>query len=140
MTTAPQGLEGSATLIASGTRLVGNINFSSQIYIHGIVDGDVVGEETDAAVLIVCEGGVVRGEVRAPNVVVDGSVEGNVYASGKLELASKARINGDVHYNLVEMQLGSVVNGRMVSLAEELAGPRADKAAAQHKPAAQAAS
>jgi cytoskeletal protein CcmA (bactofilin family) len=51
-------------------------------------------------------------------VVIDGTVEGDVYATGKLELAAKAKVLGNVHYNLVEMQLGSVVNGQMVSLAE----------------------
>ena len=61
--------------------------------------------------------------------MIDGVVEGDVYASGKLELAAKARVLGNVHYNLVEMQLGSVVNGQMVSLAEtpeSLSVPAAD--------------
>jgi len=112
------GLEGGTTLIAQNTRLKGDVVFGEQVYVNGTIEGDVSAEGSDTATLVVCEGGLVRGEIRAPNVVIDGSVEGDVYASGKLELATKARVSGNVHYNLVEMHLGSVVNGQMISMAE----------------------
>ena len=112
------GLEGGTTLIARNTRLKGDVFFEDQLYVNGSIEGDVSAQSSDTATLVVCEGGVVKGEIRAPNVVIDGTVEGDVYATGKLELAAKAKVLGNVHYNLVEMQLGSVVNGQMVSLAE----------------------
>ncbi len=115
------GLEGGTTLIAHNTRLKGDVLFQDQLYVNGQIEGDVAAEDNDTATLVVCEGGLVKGEIRAPNVVIDGTVEGDVYASGKLELAAKAKVLGNVHYNLVEMQLGSVVNGQMVSLAESVA-------------------
>ena len=117
------GLEGGTTLIAHNTRVRGDLMFEEQLYINGIIEGDVSAEAPDgsvpeAAALVVCEGGQVIGEIRAPNVVIDGTVHGDVYATGKLELAAKAKVMGNVHYNLVEMQLGSVVNGQMVSLTD----------------------
>ncbi len=112
------GLEGGTTLIAQNTRLKGDVLFGEQVYVNGTIEGDVLAQGSDSATLVVCEGGFVRGEIRAPNVVIDGDVEGDVYATGKLELAAKARVSGNVHYNLVEMHLGSVVNGQMISLAE----------------------
>jgi len=112
------GLEGGTTLIAQNTRLKGDLVFGEQVYVNGTIEGDVLAEGSDTATLVICEGGLVRGEIRAPNVVIDGSVEGDVYATGKLELAAKARVVGNVHYNLVEMHLGSAVNGQMISMAE----------------------
>ena len=116
------GLEGGTTLIAHNTRLRGDVQFQEQLYVNGTIEGDVTAEASDSATLVVCEGGRVKGEIRAPNVVIDGTVEGDVYASGKLELAARAKVVGNVHYNLVEMQLGSVVNGQMLSMAAATAG------------------
>ena len=115
------GLEGGTTLIAHNTRIKGDVVFEDQLYVNGAIEGDVLGQNSDTATLVVCEGGYVKGEIRSPNVVIDGTVEGDVYATGKLELAAKAKVLGNVHYNLMEMQLGSVVNGQMVSLVESAA-------------------
>jgi len=121
-------LEEGATLIARNTRLLGSVNFSDQLYVNGTVEGDITAAGDDSTV-VVCDSGVVKGEIRAPNVVIDGLVEGDVFASARVELAARARVVGDVHYNLVEMQLGSVVNGQMVSLADEVSEAKLVKSA-----------
>ena len=90
------GLEGGTTLIARNTRLKGDVFFEDQLYVNGSIEGDVSAQSSDTATLVVCEGGVVKGEIRAPNVVIDGTVEGDVYATGKLELAAKAKVLGHV--------------------------------------------
>ena len=115
------GLEGGTTLIANNTRMKGDVLFEDQLYVTGVVEGNVTASDTknaapEAARLVVCEGGKIIGEVRAPHVVIDGTVEGDVYATNKVELAPQAKVVGNLHYNLVEMQAGSVVNGKMVSL------------------------
>ena len=47
-------------------------------------------------------------------MVLNGMIEGDVYAVGKVELFEKARIAGDVYYNLLEMAVGAEVNGKLV--------------------------
>ena len=54
------------------------------------------------------------GEIRVPNVVVNGRVEGNVYALDRMELARHAEVKGNVYYKLIEMQLGAMVDGQLV--------------------------
>ena len=49
-----------------------------------------------------------------PNDVVNGKVTGDVHASGHIELAAKATVHGNVHYNLIEMVMGSQVNGALL--------------------------
>ena len=131
--TAP---EAGATLIADNTRVQGDLIFSDLLYIGGSVEGDVRAEDGTQATLVVCAEGTVRGEVRVPNVVIEGLVEGDVFASGKLELAASGRVTGNVHYQLMEMQLGGVVNGQMVSLTElaEEAGAEAAAPASDDNP------
>ena len=102
------------TLIAAGTEITGDLRFGHQLYLNGRVTGDIAALEGVEATVVVSETGSVTGDIRVPNVVISGRVEGNVYASGKIELAAKARVIGNVHYRLMEMQLGALVEGQLL--------------------------
>ena len=64
--------------------------------------------------MVVSDEGSVSGEIQVPNVVVNGRVEGNVYATNHMELARNAEVKGNVYYKLIEMQLGAMVDGQLV--------------------------
>ena len=101
------------TLVASHTEVIGDIKFTDQLFISGRVNGNVIADN-EKATLVISEEGCVTGEVRVPNVVVNGTVEGNLFASVKVELAPQAKVKGNVHYQLIEMQLGAMVDGQLV--------------------------
>ena len=73
--------------------------------------------------LTLSESGIVEGEVRVPNIVLNGTVIGDVHAKQHIELASNARITGNVYYSLLEMAMGAEVNGNLVHVAEDLEVP-----------------
>ena len=106
------------TLIARHTEVTGDLHFRGNLVIEGRVNGNVSAHSDSEARLQIVDGGVVEGEIRVPNVVVNGNVKGDVYASGHLELASKAMVEGNVHYKLIEMVKGAQVNGSLVSNVE----------------------
>lgn len=106
-------LEQIATLIAEGVEINGDIRVSGGIQIDGRVNGSVISDDKDA-IIRVSETGSVRGEIKAPNIMLNGRIEGNVFCGAHLELADKADIAGDVHYCLVEMMAGAQVNGKMI--------------------------
>ena len=108
-----RGIDKGVTLIAKDTEVVGDIKFVNQLYISGRVNGNVLADNEKATVVI-SEEGCVTGEVRVPNIVVNGLVEGNVHAAVKVELAPKAKVRGNLHYKLIEMQLGAMVDGQLV--------------------------
>lgn len=108
------------TLISSKTSLEGDVCFSGGLHIDGRVRGKVCAEEGSDAVLRISEVGEVTGDIVAPHVIVNGTVNGNVYASTHLELAEKAAINGSVYYNLIEMAIGASVNGNLVHQRESV--------------------
>ena len=101
------------TLVATETTVVGDIHFSGCLDVEGVVQGDIIAKEGEQGLVRVVDRGRVEGEIRAPSIVINGAVEGDVYASEHLELASKARVNGDVYYQLVEMAAGAGVNGAL---------------------------
>lgn len=106
------------TLISSRATINGDVHFSGGLHVDGKVCGMLVADEGSDAVLRISEVGTVEGDIRAPHVIINGTVHGDVYASSHLELASNASINGNVYYNLVEMAMGASVNGSLVHQSE----------------------
>ena len=78
--------EQAITLIAPGTKVEGDVHFDNQLFVKGEVRGNVIAEKPEAQ-LIVSPEGLVAGEIKAPSVVINGRVEGDVYATSRLELA-----------------------------------------------------
>jgi len=102
------------TLIGQHSEVTGDIAFSGGLHIDGTVKGNVSAEEGSASVLTLSEHGTIEGEVRVPNIIVNGTVLGDVHASERVELAPQARITGNVYYHLIEMAMGAEVNGSLV--------------------------
>jgi cytoskeletal protein CcmA (bactofilin family) len=119
-----------ASLIGSGTTIVGDITFSGGLRIDGTVRGAVRCVEGEkAGMLVISELGAVEGEVRAAHLVVAGRINGPVHASELVELQPKARVSGDVHYRALEMHNGAIVDGTLVYSPGENAGKAALKLA-----------
>ncbi|MEW5249335.1 bactofilin family protein [Microbulbifer sp. 2201CG32-9] len=103
------------TLIARQTEVSGDLHFRGNLVIEGKVKGNVSAHSDSDARLQIVDGGMVEGEIRVPHVVINGNVKGDVYAVRHLELSSKAMVEGNVHYKLIEMVKGAQVNGSLVS-------------------------
>lgn len=109
------------TLIARGTEVSGEIRFAGCLEIEGVVRGNLVAiEGAESAQVRVQDSGAVHGDICAPIVVVNSKVEGNIYSSARVELAEKSEVNGDVHYQIVEMVKGAQINGSMLYSSSEL--------------------
>jgi cytoskeletal protein CcmA (bactofilin family) len=102
------------TLVGRNSRITGDLRFKGGLHVDGEIQGNVSAEEGSESMLSLSQHGVIRGEVRVPLIVINGTVEGDVYAEKRLELGPEARITGDVYYNLVEIAVGATVNGKMV--------------------------
>ena len=108
-----------STLIGAESTLRGDLVFTGGLHVEGRIVGNVAVDGEADAMLTVSEQGVIEGEVRVPSMVLNGTVNGDVHARDRIELAARARINGDVYYNLLEMAIGAEVNGKLVHVTEE---------------------
>ena len=104
------------TLISNGTEISGDIHFDGELIIEGRVKGSIHALEDSSAVIKIADKGVVEGNIRVPSAVINGLVQGDVFCGKHIELASKAIVVGDLHYNLIEMVLGSEVNGKLMHI------------------------
>jgi cytoskeletal protein CcmA (bactofilin family) len=112
------------TLIGQQTEISGDVRFTGGLHVDGAIKGNVIA--SGEAVLMLSEHGRIEGDVRVPNVVLNGAVTGDVYAAERVELASRARVNGNVYYNLIEMAMGAEVNGNLVHKGAPAAQPVAE--------------
>lgn len=101
------------SLIGEGTVVRGPVSFSDGLRIDGEVHGDVIGVQGGATLLVVSEKARVNGRVKASHVIINGEVCGPVECDALLEVQPSARIQGDVRYELLEMNPGAVIEGEL---------------------------
>jgi cytoskeletal protein CcmA (bactofilin family) len=111
-------VSGGTTLISHETVIVGDVHFCGNLDVEGLVQGNIIAQSGKDALVRVVGKGRVEGDIRVPCIVINGAVQGNVYSSKQLELASMSRVQGNVYYTLVEMMAGSEVNGSLTHVAE----------------------
>jgi len=111
-----QRFTGKTSLIAAGAVFRGDLEFQGAVQIDGKVLGDLL---TEQGLVRVSAEGQVEGEVRAPHVVIDGEIIGDVYASQHVELGAKARVRGNLYYGLMEMAMGAQIEGGLRPIKEQ---------------------
>lgn len=101
------------SLIADGTLIEGNVQFTDGLRVDGSVIGDIRSNEEKNSILVISETACVTGEIHADHVIINGTVKGPVYARSLLELQPRTRIDGDVHYTALEMHQGAIISGQL---------------------------
>ncbi|HYW76904.1 MAG TPA: polymer-forming cytoskeletal protein [Gammaproteobacteria bacterium] len=124
------------TLIGTGTTVVGDVRFAGGLHLEGCVEGNVEATDNETR-LDVSEEGRVKGEIHVGTVVVNGTIEGDIYADNRLVLGTQAHIDGNVYYNVLEMAAGAEVNGKLIHRpANERLALEHQQADTGHKPEA----
>jgi cytoskeletal protein CcmA (bactofilin family) len=106
------------SLIGAGTVVEGNMAFTGGLRIDGRVRGNVTTADDQPSTLVLSEKAMIEGEVRVSHAVINGTVIGPIHGGEYVELQSKSNVTGDVYYRTIEIQLGAVVQGRLVHYEE----------------------
>jgi cytoskeletal protein CcmA (bactofilin family) len=104
------------SLVGDGMVVNGSLRFRDGLRIDGQVMGDVVAEGEGRSILVISDNARVHGRVSASHVIISGEVRGPVHSTEMLELQPKARVTGDVRYELLEMHPGALVDGELKPL------------------------
>jgi cytoskeletal protein CcmA (bactofilin family) len=102
------------TLIGPQVVLRGDVQFAGGLYLEGQLVGRALAEAGAEATITVAARGRVEGELHAPVIVINGFVKGDVHAFERLELGPEARVEGNLHYAVIEMAAGAAVTGQLV--------------------------
>jgi len=115
------------SLIAQGCQIDGNFSFAEGLRVDGELRGNITGTADRPSILVISETALVKGEVLADHIIVNGQVQGPVHARRMLELQPKARITGDVTYKMLEMHQGALVDGRLCPIVDNVQGQLEEK-------------
>ena len=55
-------------------------------------------------------------------MIINGAINGNIFAAGHVELTDNAKVTGNVYYRLLEMTVGSEVNGQLIRMSADKDG------------------
>ena len=111
------------TLLGKTANLQGDLEFSGGLHLDGRINGNVRSSSGDGGALSVSESGFIEGSVEVTNIVMNGTVNGDMYARDRLVLGEKARVNGNVHYGVIEMASGAVITGKLIPLGGTATAP-----------------
>ena len=103
------------TLIGVDTCIQGNIEFSGGLRVDGHVRGNIIATGEKPSTLVLSEQATIEGEVQVSHAVINGTIVGPVHTYEYLELQAKARVSGDVHYRVIEIKFGAMIEGKLVN-------------------------
>ncbi len=101
------------TVLTADCEFKGALAFSGELQLHGRLEGTI---ESEGGSLTIGEEAVIKAEIRVNDVQIHGKVQGNVYATGRIELRGKAEVYGDLHTNRLAIDDGVVFVGRSNTL------------------------
>jgi len=120
-------------LLGKSARVRGDIDFAGGLHVDGRVAGHVRADPESISTLSVSETGWIEGSAQATNVILNGTVRGDIVASGRVTLGPRAKVHGDVHYGVIETALGAEILGRLVPRIErERSSTASGDRAAEH--------
>jgi cytoskeletal protein CcmA (bactofilin family) len=117
------------TLIGAEATVQGVLSLKGSLRVDGRVEGNI----SDAQVVVVAEGGFVRGDISADAIVVGGTVLGNLTATEQVEILGKGKVRGDLRAPKLVVEEGAFLHGRCLMESdgieeEEEAAPAAKEA------------
>lgn len=100
--------EDAETIIGAGVKVEGSFVAFGNV----IIKGQLLGSLETKSDLQLREGGIIEADIQAKNALVDGEVKGNFDVEEKIELASSAKVSGDLTCRVLAIEEGAVLNGR----------------------------
>ncbi len=98
------------TIIGPHASFNGELHFEGAVRIDGDFEGNI--RSSKGGTLIISEVAHINGEVDVPNLVLHGTVCGNVRASESLKVTSTGKLKGDLEYRVISLSEGASINGR----------------------------
>ncbi|MBI3534000.1 MAG: polymer-forming cytoskeletal protein [Deltaproteobacteria bacterium] len=101
--------ETTLTIIAEETKLEGKLQLNHITRIHGTISGDVIAKK--GSTVILCETGVIEGNIQGDEVIIAGFIKGDISATSKIVLASSGRVIGNIKTPSLSLEHGAYFEG-----------------------------
>jgi len=102
-------------LIGNGIEFNGDLLFSGGLHIDGRVIGSIESKPGDSARMTLSREGIIDGYVKTCDAEINGTINGDVHATGCVILHPQSHVNGDVYYERIEIRRGACINGKLIA-------------------------
>ncbi|MFT3696246.1 MAG: polymer-forming cytoskeletal protein [Kofleriaceae bacterium] len=116
------------TLLGRGASFEGKLTFEGTVRIDGRFKGEVFSED----VLVIGDGAHVEATIDVGEVIIQGTVVGNITAKRSIEIHAPGKVKGDLHTPALQIDKGVIFEGR--SFMEQALQNRQSTAPAAPKP------
>ncbi len=106
------------TIVGERARVEGKFDIADSIQ----VECEVGGELNVGGKLIIGEKGVVNANVQTVDAVIRGHYQGNMVATGDVEITETGRVHGNVQTDSLVISKGGFFNGNVTKMHEDPAG------------------
>jgi cytoskeletal protein CcmA (bactofilin family) len=96
------------TLLGRGASFEGKLTFEGTVRVDGRFKGEVFSDDT----LVIGEGAVVEAEIDIGEIIIQGTVNGNIKAKRSIEIHAPGRVKGDIHTPSLQIDKGVIFEGR----------------------------
>ncbi|MDR2314308.1 MAG: polymer-forming cytoskeletal protein [Spirochaetaceae bacterium] len=103
-------LEDFDTVLSPDIEFSGTLRFEKPFLIKGRVSGEI----NATSLLMIDEEAVVEANIRTSQVIILGTVKGNVVADEKVEVAVTGKLTGNVTAPEINMEMGCHFTGRCI--------------------------
>jgi len=122
-------MESFETIVGPATEVHGRLVANESMRIDGRIIGNIEARQGKDVSIALGRSGFVQGDIYAFRVLIAGRVEGNVYATERVELHEGAEVRGDITYGQLGIEHGAKLNGLMISRNGEEPDGQIDSAA-----------
>nr|HEX4318389.1 polymer-forming cytoskeletal protein [Kofleriaceae bacterium] len=102
------GLGEITTLLGRGATFEGKLTFEGTVRIDGRFKGEVFSDDT----LVIGEGAHVEAEIDIGEIIIQGTVVGNIKAKRSIEIHAPGRVKGDLNTPTLQIDKGVIFEGR----------------------------
>ena len=102
------------SVLGASAKLEGKFDISDSIQI----ECEVGGEMTVGGKLVIGQSGVVHADIRTVDAVIMGRYEGNLVATGDVEITATGKVTGNVETDSLVIAKGGFFNGNVVKIRE----------------------
>jgi cytoskeletal protein CcmA (bactofilin family) len=118
------------SLLSANLTVIGDIESDGTVRLDGRLEGSI----RRAAIVVLGSGSSIKGNITAREVLVGGTVEGNIDAADRIELQPSAVVTGDIEAGAVLIREGGIIRGRLNVVRRESSSATEDSRASRRTP------
>lgn len=94
--------------LGRGSKVVGTLTFTGPVELDGYIEGEIIAQDR----LVIGEAAVINAKISGSEILVKGTVNGDINASKRLALKKPAKVLGNIQTTNLSIEEGVVFEGK----------------------------